>query len=46
MKKPDLLGALKPVIDTLDRLAIQYYAETLGVHDLWQRACSESGLKP
>jgi hypothetical protein len=46
MKKPDLLGALKPVIDAFDRLAIPYYAETLGVHDLWQRACSESGLKP
>jgi len=42
----DILGVIKVQGDSLDAEYLRAWAETLGVHDLWQRACSESGLKP
>lgn len=42
----DILGVIKVQGDSLDAEYLRTWAETLGVHDLWQRACSESGLKP
>ncbi|MDY0354828.1 MAG: hypothetical protein RBR19_03040 [Sedimentisphaerales bacterium] len=42
----DILGVIKVQGDSLDAEYLRVWAETLGVHDLWQRACSESGLKP
>lgn len=42
----DILGVVKVQGDALDTEYLLRWSQALGICDLWQRACSEAGLRP